>query len=129
MRERINRLAMGIVDTSKPKVIWTPDAIEETIRTNTTVRRELFIGTEGGGSVKGLVYSTSDRVRIFADHASFGGVRNRIAYEVDTSFMEAGDEIDGMFNLVTSCGEIVISYVFYVDLAASGIVLSSLKTP
>lgn len=57
MRERINRLAMGIVDTSKPKVIWTPDAIEETIRTNTTVRRELFIGTEGGGSVKGLVYS------------------------------------------------------------------------
>ena len=53
MRERINRLAIGIVDTSKPKVIWTPDAIEETIRTNTTVRRELFIGTEGGGSVKG----------------------------------------------------------------------------
>lgn len=129
MRERINRLAMGIVDTSKPKVIWTPDAIEETIRTNTTVRRELFIGTEGGGSVKGLAYSTSDRVRIFADHASFGGVRNRIAYEVDTSFMEAGDEIDGMFNLVTSCGEIEIPYVFYVDLAASGSVLSSLKTP
>ena len=52
MRERINRLAIGIVDTSKPKVIWTPDAIEETIRTNTTVRRELFIGTEGGGSVQ-----------------------------------------------------------------------------
>lgn len=129
MRERINRLAMGIVDTAKPKVIWTPDAIEETIRTNTTVRRELFIGTEGGGSVKGLVYSTSDRVRIFADHKSFGGVRNRIAYEVDTSFMEAGDEIDGMFQLVTSCGEIEIPYVFYVDLAASGSVLSGLKTP
>lgn len=129
MRERINRLAMGIVDTAKPKVIWTPDAIEETIRTNTTVRRELFIGTEGGGSVKGLVYSTSDRVRIFADHASFGGVRNRIAYEVDTSFMEAGDEIDGMFNLVTSCGEIEIPYVFKVDLAASGSVLSGLKAP
>lgn len=129
MRERINRLAMGIVDTAKPKVIWTPDAIEETIRTNTTVKRELFIGTEGGGSVKGLVYSTSDRVRVFADHASFGGVRNRIAYEVDTSFMEAGDEIDGMFHLVTSCGEIEIPYVFYVDLAASGNVLSRLKTP
>lgn len=129
MRERINRLAMGIVDTAKPKVIWTPDAIEETIRTNTTVRRELFIGTEGGGSVKGLVYSTSDRVRVFADHASFGGVRNRISYEVDTSFMEAGDEIDGMFNLVTSCGEIEIPYVFKVDLAESGSVLSGLKTP
>lgn len=129
MRERINRLAMGIVDTAKPRVLWTPDAIEETIRTNTTVKRELFIGTEGGGSVKGLVYSTSDRVRVFADHASFGGVRNRIAYEVDTSFMEAGDEIDGMFHLVTSCGEIEIPYVFYVDLAASGNVLSRLKTP
>lgn len=129
MREQINRLAMGIVDTAKPKVIWTPDAIEETIRTNTTVKRELFIGTEGGGRVKGLVYSTSDRVRVFANHASFGGVRNRIAYEVDTSFMEAGDEIDGMFHLVTSCGEIEIPYVFYVALAASGNVLSRLKTP
>lgn len=129
MRERINRLAMGIVDTAKPNAVWEPDAIEETIRTNTTVKRELLIGTEGGGSIKGLVYSTSDRVRVFADHTSFGGVRNRISYEVDTSFMEAGDEIDGMFHLVTSCGEIEIPYVFYVDLAASGSVLSGLKTP
>lgn len=128
MKERINRLAMGIVDAARPQMVWTPDAIEETIRTNTVVKRELFIGTEGGGSVKGLAYSTSDRVRIPADCNSFGGVRNHIIYEVDTSFMQAGDEIDGMFNLVTSCGEVEIPYVFYVDLAASGSVLSGLKT-
>lgn len=129
MRERINRLAMGIVDASRPQMVWTPDAIEETIRTNTIVERQLFIGSEGGGSIKGLVYSTSSRVRISADNRSFGGVRNHITYEVDTTFMEAGDEIDGMFNLVTSCGEVEIPYVFYVDLADSGSVLSSFKTP
>lgn len=129
MKERINRLAMGIVDAARPQMVWTPDAIEETIRTNTTVKRELFIGSEGGGSIKGLVYSTSDRVRIPADSNSFGGVRNHITYEVDTTFMKAGDEIDGMFNLVTNCGEVEIPYVFYVDLAASGSVLSSLRTP
>ena len=51
MKERINRLAMGIVDAARPQMVWTPDAIEETIRTNTTVKRELFIGSEGGGSI------------------------------------------------------------------------------
>ena len=44
MKERINRLAKGIIDSDLPKMIWTPDVIEDTVRVGTTVKREIFIG-------------------------------------------------------------------------------------
>ena len=48
MKERINRLAKGIIDSDLPKMIWTPDVIEDTVRVGTTVKREIFIGSENG---------------------------------------------------------------------------------
>lgn len=128
MKERINRLAKGIVDSELPKVIWPPDAIEETIRINTTARRELFIGSENGLNIKGLIYSSNVRVRIPHDNNAFGGLRNHIIYEVDTSFLTAGDEIRGTFYLVTNCGEKEVPFIFHVDLAASGKILGNLNT-
>lgn len=128
MKERINRLAKGIIDSELPKIIWTPDVIEETVRGGTTVKREIFIGSENGLNVKGFVYSSSIRVRIPNDNNTFGGLRNHIVYEVDTSFLSAGDEIDGSFYLVTNCGEKEIPYLFHVDLASSGRILGNLNT-
>lgn len=128
MKERINRLAKGIIDSELPKIIWTPDVIEETVRVGTTVKREIFIGSENGLNVKGFVYSSSIRVRIPNDNNTFGGLRNHIVYEVDTSFLSAGDEIDGSFYLVTNCGEKEIPYLFHVDLASSGRILGNLNT-
>ena len=128
MKERINRLAKGIIDSQMPEMTWAPEVIEETVRMNATVRRELFIGSSNGLNVKGFVYSSSLRVRIPNDNNTFGGLRNHILYEVDTSFLAAGDEIEGSFYLVTNCGEKEIPYQFHVDLAASGQVLGSLRT-
>lgn len=128
MKERINRLAKGIVDTELPRMRWEPQQIEDTIRTNTKARREIFVGSENGLNVKGLVYSSNMRVRVSRDSSAFGGLRNHIIYEVDTSFLSAGDEIRGSFYLVTNCGEKEIPYVFNVDLAASGKILGELNT-
>ena len=128
MKERINRLAKGIIDSELPKMTWSPDVIEETVRINGTVRRELFIASENGLNVKGFVYSSNARVRIPNDNNTFGGLRNHILYEVDTSFLAAGDEIEGSFYLVTNCGEKEIPYLFYVDLASSGRILGDLHT-
>lgn len=128
MKERINRLAKGIIDSDLPKMIWTPDVIEDTVRVGTTVKREIFIGSENGLNVKGFVYSSNIRVRIPNDNNTFGGLRNHIVYEVDTSFLSAGDEIEGSFYLVTNCGEKEIPYLFHVDLATSGRILGNLNT-
>lgn len=128
MKERINRLAKGIVDSDIPKMTALPETIEETIRTSTTARREIFVGSENSLNIKGLIYSSNVRVHIPRDDNAFGGLRNHIIYEVDPSFLSSGDEIRGSFYLVTNCGEKEIPYVFHVDLAASGRVLGELNT-
>lgn len=128
MKERINRLAKGIIDSEQPMMIWTPEVIEDTIRIGTTARREILISSENGLNVKGFVYSSNMRVRIPNDNNTFGGLRNHIIYEVDTSFLSAGDEIEGSFYLVTNCGEKEIPYLFHVDLASSGRILGNLNT-
>lgn len=128
MKERINRLAKGIVDTEFPKMLLQPETIDETIRLNSKVKKEIFAGSENGLNIKGLVYSSNMRVRISRDGSAFGGLRNHIIYEVDSSFLSAGDEIRGSFFLVTNCGEKEIPYIFRVDLAASGKILGELKT-
>ncbi len=129
MKERINRLAKGIIDSEQPKMTWSPETIDETLRMNTVVQRNLWIGSENGLSVKGFVYSSNLRVRIPGDNNSFGGLRCRIVYEVDASFLTAGDEITGSFYLVTNCGEREIPYQFHIDVADSGQVLGGLRTP
>lgn len=128
MKERINRLAKGIIDSELPKMIYSPERIEETIRINSVAIRDLLIVSENGLNVKGLVYSSNARVKIPSERNAFGGIRNHIAYEVDTSFLVTGDEIKGTFSLVTNCGEKEIPYTFYVDLASSGRILGELKT-
>ncbi len=120
MKERINRLAKGIIDSEQPKLVWTPDIIEETVRMNASFKRELFVGSDNGLNVKGFVYSSNIRVRIPNDNNTFGGLRNHIAYEVDTSFLASGDEIEGSFYLVTNCGEREIPYLFHIEVSSSG---------
>lgn len=129
MKERINRLAKGIIDSEQPKMTWSPEVIDETLKLNGIARRELFIASSNGLNVKGFVYSSNIRVRIPNDNNTFGGLRNHIFYEVDTSFLAAGDEIEGSFYLVTNCGEREIPYLFRVDLASAGRTLGDLHTP
>jgi len=106
MRERINRLARGIVDAELPKLFLSPVKVEETLGSDTIYKRELYLSSENNLSIKGLAYSTHSRVRIAS--RSFGGLRNHIVYEVDTSWCENGDVIRGTINLVTNGGELEV---------------------
>ena len=126
MRERINRLARGIVDAELPKLFLSPVKVEETLGSDTIYKRELYLSSENNLSIKGLAYSTHSRVRIAS--RSFGGLRNHIVYEVDTSWCENGDVIRGTINLVTSGGELEVPFLFCVETTASIRVLSTLHT-
>ena len=45
MKERINRLAKGIIDSEQPKMTWSPEKIDETLRMNTLRQRnEMLLG-------------------------------------------------------------------------------------
>ena len=126
MRERINRLARGIVDAELPKLFLSPLMVEETLGSNTIYKRELYLSSENNLYIKGLAYSDSARVRIL--NSAFGGLRNHITYEVDTSWCENGDEIKGSIYLVTNGGELEVPFLFHVQMTASVQVLNQLDT-
>lgn len=125
MRERINRLARGIVENEAPRLGISCRAMEEAVRMNTVTRGEFYVYSDGI-PLKGLIYSSNYRVRVFNE--AFGGVKNKINFEVNSNYLENGDAIKGCFYLVTNGGEAEIPYVFSVELAASGRVLCELNS-
>ncbi|GLB30376.1 hypothetical protein LAD12857_22990 [Lacrimispora amygdalina] len=126
MRERINRLAKGIIDSEIPKIKVTPSGIDDVVRSGGATRRELVVTSENNLHIKGLAYSSNYRVRMIS--GSFGGTYNHLVYEINGSFMEDGDVIKGSFYLVTNGGEKEVPYSFRVELGTSGKALSDLTT-
>ena len=127
MRERINRLAKGIVDAEVPEVLVLPETCEGTVTAGQVCRKELYVADRYGCFVKGLVYSSHPCVRVLG--SSFGGNRNRIFYEVDCRTLSDGDKIEGVFDLVTNGGEKKLPYSFVVEPDPVGKVLAGLKDP
>ena len=109
-----------------PKLFLDPVKIEETLGSDTVYKRELYLASENNLYIKGLAYSSHSRVRILK--SAFGGLRNHIVYEVDTSWCENGDLIRGNFTLVTNSGELEVPFLFRVEMIESVRVLSTLKT-
>ncbi len=127
MRERINRLAKGIVDPDRPEVVVSPESVEDTIPAGEVTRGKLFVSDREGRFIKGLAYSSNMRVHIHNE--SFGGNRNHITYEVDGRQLSKEDVIAGAFYLVTNGGEKKVPFSFAIDPGASGRVLEGLKEP
>ena len=127
MRERINRLARGIIDTAAPELVLTPDQVEVSVPAGEVIRGEILVSSGNNLHIKGLAYSSHERVRVV--NSAFGGLRNRIIYEVNGSSFEHGDEIKGSFYLVTNGGEREIPYSLRVRAGEAGESLGSLKTP
>lgn len=126
MRERINRLAKGIIDSEIPKINITPPEVEDVVRQGGTIRRELVVTSENDLNIKGLAYSSNFRVRFLS--GAFGGTYNHLVYEIDSSYLEDGDEIKGTFYLVTNAGEREIPFSYRVELPTSGKALGGLNT-
>lgn len=127
MRERINRLAKGIVDMEKPALTIQPERFDEEIQAGELIRKELFITSDNSLHSKGLVYSSNSRVKVLV--SSFGGLRNHIGYEINSRYLEYGDVIEGTFYLVTNGGEKEVPYSFRVGAGISGRTLEQLEKP
>ncbi|RHV89765.1 hypothetical protein DXA97_02675 [Clostridium sp. OF09-36] len=127
MREKINRLAKGIVDTEIPEVLILPETCGGTVTAGQICRKELYVSDRYGFFVKGLIYSSHPCVKVLG--SSFGGNRNRLFYEVDCRTLSDGDKIEGVFDLVTNGGEKKLPYSFVVEPDPVGKILADLKTP
>lgn len=127
MRERINRLARGMIDSGVPELALSFQRLETAVPAGEVIRGELLVGSANNLHIKGLVYSSHERVQVIGN--AFGGLRNRIIYEVNSRYTEHGDMIKGSFYLVTNAGEREIPYSLCVQTGNTGDVYGTLSTP
>ncbi|QNM04768.1 DUF5717 family protein [Qiania dongpingensis] len=110
MKERINRLAKGLIEYDEVQVSFSAAQIEEAVVLDDKKRGEFHVICEVGKAVKGLVYSTNQKVSLLSEN--FMGKDCRIIYEIDASYAEG--DITGEFQVVCSGGEFRIPYHFHV---------------
>lgn len=127
MKEQINRYARGAFEYEPLSAKMEPEMIIATVRKNAMqqgrrkagdVRKVGYEGSvciteEKGREIKGLVYSTNNRVHLMTD--CFIGSENNIRYEVDVAGIDTGDCVEGSIIAITNGGQREISYEFQVD--------------
>ena len=65
MRERINRLAKGIIEEELPVLVCEPSNIEMPIKVDESVRFEIEIRSENEVPLRGVAYS--DNIKAFSN--------------------------------------------------------------
>ncbi len=126
MREKINKLARGIVDMEIPRIRLSNTSFAETIAAGECNQYELLLISENGVQLKGLIYSSHPKVRILKE--AFGGMRTKLGFEVDSRESADGDVIAGNLDLVSNAGELKIPFSFTVERHPSSEVITALKT-
>lgn len=126
MRERINRLARGILDAEAAVPAVTPERLELPIRCGEKQRVAFSVDSANDVFLKGLAYSDHVRVRVL--RSSFGGRKNQLFLEVDAEHLEAGTVIEGRISLVTDGGERELPFRFPVEEGPGGAMLERLTS-
>jgi len=126
MRERINRLAKGIIEEELPILVCEPSNINLPIKVDEAVRFEIEVRSGNRIPLKGVAYSDNIRVRVV--DSTFGGIKNILVLEINSENLNSNEKIEGSITLVTNAGEKEIPYVFYIKNTDTVLVLNSLKT-
>lgn len=112
VKEIIGKLSRGVIEYDLPIVETSVSEISKVITSNAGEEGAFSVFSENNARLKGIVYSTSEKVHIEND--KFSGLDNIIRYKVNTQNCEDGTKIEGSFNVVTNGGEVVIPYEFTV---------------
>lgn len=127
MKERINKLARGIVDLACPELRLSDTAYHGIVCAGETLKLDLVLTSENGILLKGLIYSDSPYVTIQKN--TFLGLRTRISALVDARALKDGDHIEGGLCIVSNGGEIRLPFSFEVRSYASAELIPGLRTP
>ncbi len=110
MREKINRLARGILDRNVGRLSFMPNSFSDRIPAGAKRKYDLIIDSEDTFRIKGLAYS--DDPRIHLETRAFMGRRCHVVFYVDTSFLGEDERLSGSIKLITNAGEHDIAYDF-----------------
>ena len=112
MKEKVSELARGCFAWEESKINITESRISQNIYADEIHTGEIRFHTVNGLPVKGLVYSDNPYVTVI--NPTFNASQIVIGYKVDAFNMAEREKLSGAFYIVSSAGEYVISYDFFV---------------
>lgn len=110
MKELVGKLSRGVIEYDLPTVETSVSEISKELYDDENAEGAFSVFCESDSEIKGIVYSTSDKVIVKND--KFMGQSSIINYFVNTKGCEDGTVITGRFNVVTNGGEVFIPYNF-----------------
>ena len=112
MKEKINRLARGIIDRDIPRLRFYPERFDDVLPPDAKRKYDLIIDSDDVFRMKGLCHC--DDPRVVPETRAFMGRRCHVVFYVDTSFMAPGSVLEGSLSLTTNAGELELPYRFEV---------------
>ena len=113
MREKINKLARGIIEEGIPSLHFSVEQIMAVIPYRESRTFEIFLQSVNGVAMRGLVYAKGPYLTLHK--SAFGGVRTKVSFTIDTKNLGDEEEIKGELCFVYNGGEKRIPYSFVVE--------------
>ena len=125
VREKINKLAKGIISNSTPLISVEPNSLEFELSGGESGKQDIELNGKDGGYVKGLAYSSDSRVSII--NPTFGGYNVKINIQAS---VKSSDEnsIECFITLVTNGGEFNIPITIIRKSVSSDDILDNLQS-
>lgn len=110
LREIIDKLIDGVFEYDTDKLLFDVQSIEAKLTPNEVYEGSIQIKSENGTEVKAYVHSSS--MRFVLKKSYFIGNEVYIGYAFDSTGLEAGDEVKGDVQVVSSAGEYYLPFEF-----------------
>lgn len=126
VREKINKLAKGIINSSTPLISVEPNGLVFELSSGETGRQDIELNGLDGGYVKGLAYSSDSRVSVI--NPTFGGYSVKISIQASVKSSENDNRIECYITLVTNGGEFNLPITINRKSVNSDDILSNLQS-
>ena len=110
MKEKISRLAKGIVEETPEKMEIAPESFDEILWPDRDPSFTLGVSSPIGHSLRGVVFCDDERITV--ENPSFTGRMNHLSFRVSMDSLAPGSVLSGRVGLLTSAGEREIPYRF-----------------
>lgn len=108
MKEFIGKLSRGTIEYDVKTANSSVNKINVSMRPGEVYKGTFEVNSSDENAIKGIIYASEEHLEIINNQ--FSGVKNTIEYQIDGSYFEGGQEINGRINIVSNGGELNIPY-------------------
>ncbi len=108
MKEVIDKLYLGIIEYDIPVPVISVSEIKLQVNATSVKEGIISITSKNAVPIKGVAYSTHEKFKIIS--RDFNSTDVVIKYQIDTTYSEKNDRIEGVVNIVTNAGEFNIPF-------------------